>query len=353
MYGAIFNGSTKFAISSVSLSKVTIVFSSLCMSLCCLSAAISAGNQPAHEKPAKLDSDAYMKQLSTKIKKFWVDPISNKEEHIVAQWTIHQNGGINNLKITKHGSNKADELIVLKAIRAAAPFQALPAGSEDLQIEFNFDFLERAKPLGLTVKQALRKYGPEAKKRLLPCFQKADVEYPPKQVSLICLKDSNQLFVFARDRHGNLKQLTRYVLVSRSGGQGPKLKEGDLQAPEGFYKITALDAMTHMAMWVNYPNVADRANAVLDHRSNLGGNIQIHAGMFSTGCLVLNSDDMAELLLMGNDTGIKNIDLIVAPCNLVVKKPDVDFSKQPKWLPALYKTLKSSLAGFPIDEGGT
>ncbi len=323
---------------------------SLCLSMGL--AEFCAETSQAQISSAKIDSSSYMKKVSAKIKKLWV-PVSQKEDHVVAQWTIHPNGAISNLKITKHASNKDDERRVVKAINAAAPFDALPTGSENIQIEFAFDYLKGAPPLGLTVAQALKKYGPDAKKRILPYLKNAEVDYPPKQIELVCLKDSNQLFVFARDGRGNRKKVKTYTLVSRSGEQGPKIKEGDLQVPEGFYKITALDAMTHLAMWVNYPNRADMAHAKLDHRTNLGGYIQIHAGVFSTGCLVLNSDDMAELMLLGNETGCRNIALIIAPCNLLLKKPDVDLGKQPKWLPELYKELKTALADFPIQDADT
>jgi hypothetical protein len=39
----------------------------------------------------------------------------------------------------------------------------------------------------------------------------------------------------------------------------------------------------------------------------------------------------------------------MAPCNLAANNPETDFSKQPKWLPKLYRELKKALASFPID----
>jgi TonB C terminal len=304
------------------------------------------------DKPAIVDWAPYMKRLQLHVKKYWMPPDSRTATNVVAAWKIRPDGTVSDIKIKTHGASKHDDGAVIKAIQAASPFEPLPKGAEKLDLELNFDCNGRPKPLGLTVDQALAKFGPDAKKRLLPCFQRAKVKYPPQQISLICFKDDGRLFLFAKGEDGKQKQITSYQIVSNSGVQGPKLKEGDLQVPEGFYKITRLDAMTHMAMWVNYPNPSDGANAKTDRRTDLGGNIQIHGGVYSTGCLVITNDDMAELLVLGHAIGCKNIELIVAPCNLLVKKPEVDFGKQPKWLPNLYKELKRALAAFPIELTG-
>jgi hypothetical protein len=207
---------------------------------------------------------------------------------------------------------------------------------------------EKPVPLGLTVEQAIRKFGPDAKNRLLPYFEHSNVPYPPDHLYLVCLKSEELLLVFAQDSKGKMKQIRSYSIVSNSGVSGPKLKEGDLQIPEGFYKITGLDAMTHLAMWVNYPNAIDKLHARTDRRTNLGGYIQIHAGVYSTGCIVISNDDMAELLSVAYAIGYKNVDLLVAPCNLLDRAPDVDFKKQPKWLPGLYQQIKDELRRFPV-----
>jgi TonB family protein len=287
-------------------------------------------------------------QVSAQVKKHWSPPESGPAGHVVVTWKIYQDGRISNLKVTKHSANKDDDRAAVNAVQKAAPFKPLPKGSAPIEIEYNFERESKVTPLGLTVKQALKKYGPAARKRMLPCFQLAQLDYPPRHVNLVCLKEENLLLVFAARAAGKWKQVKCYSLVSRSGVQGPKLKEGDMQVPEGYYKITGLDAMTHLALLVNYPSATDRARARLDRRSNPGSNIQIHAGSHSTGCLVLTSDDTAELLTLAHDVGCAGIDLIIAPCNLITEKPSVDFTKQPEWLPGLYKELRKTLSVFPV-----
>ncbi len=218
---------------------------------------------------------------------------------------------------------------------------------EPCAVEADFDPV-RPKPLGMTVGQALKKFGPEAKKRLHAEFQNAGVLYPSKAINIVCLKSEKLLLLFAKGQDGQFKQIASDPLVSYSGELGPKLKEGDLQIPEGLYKITSMDAITHLCLWVNYPNQQDKANASVDHRTHLGGKIQIHEGVYSTGCVVINHDDMADLFVLAHDIGIGNIDLILAPCNFMIREPQLDMSKQPKWLPNLYTELRKKLAVLPM-----
>jgi hypothetical protein len=209
----------------------------------------------------------------------------------------------------------------------------------------------RPKPLALTVDQALKKFGPAGRKCFVSRFERAGIVYPPKKSCLIYLKEENRLYLFAPDQKQKWIEIACYKLTSWAGTLGPKLKEGDMQMPEGFYKFTALDARTHLCLWINYPNSWDRAQAKLEHRSALGGDIQIHEGVYSTGCIVLDHPSMTELFVLAHDIGCENIELIMAPCNLATHEPTIDFGAQPRWLPKLYKQLKGSLTRFPISGG--
>lgn len=301
-------------------------------------------------EPTETQWNVYMKDVQAHVKKYWTPRVTYKRSHTVAAWDIHNDGTVSNIKIKDHGACSDDDLAAINAVKAASPFPPLPTGAlEPCQIEFAFDSV-RPKPLGLTVVQALKQFGPDAKKRLLAEFQSAGVAYPPKSVSVLSLKNERLLFIFARGKEGKWKQVAIHPIVACSGELGPKLKEGDMQVPEGFYNTSALDAGTHLCLWVDYPNREDRVNARAEHRTKLGGNIQIHEGVYSTGCVVLNHDDMADLFVLAHDVGINNVSLIIAPCNLLAKEPGIDLSKQPKWLPTLYKDLRKELASFPIDQ---
>jgi hypothetical protein len=300
-------------------------------------------------QPTQAQWTAYMKDVQVHVKKYWAPRATYKRSHTVAVWDIHNDGSVSNIRIKDHGACTDDDLAAINAVKAASPFAPLPRRASDVcEIEFAFDSV-RPKPLGLTVAQALKQFGPDAKKRLLGEFQSAGLVYPPKNITVVSLKNERLLLIFVRGQHGKWKQVASHPIVACSGELGPKLKEGDMQVPEGFYKTSALDAGTHLCLWVNYPNREDKAKARADQRTKLGGNIQIHEGVYSTGCVVLTHDDMAELFVLAHDAGIKNMSLIIAPCNLLVKEPPIDLNKQPMWLPKLYKELRKELASFPID----
>ena len=51
-------------------------------------------------------------------------------------------------------------------------------------------------------------------------------------------KEESELEVWKQDRTGRYALLKTYPICRWSGELGPKIKEGDRQAPEGFYSIT-------------------------------------------------------------------------------------------------------------------
>ena len=138
--------------------------------------------------------------------------------------------------------------------------------------------------------------------------------------------------------------------MGTSGKAGPKLKEGDLQIPEGFYRITGLypNSIAHLGLRINYPNAQDKLRAKKDKRTKLGGDILIHGSYWSTGCLAMGNAAIEEIYIMANDVGCNNIRMIFAPCNLNTTKPDIDFKRQPNWVPILYRDLTTELKLYPI-----
>ena len=79
-----------------------------------------------------------------------------------------------------------------------------------------------------------------------------------------------------------------YDICRFSGKLGPKKLEGDLQAPEGFYRITQNDlapwSRYDTALKLNYPNAYDQS------LGRTGSHIMIHGGCESAGCFAMGSD---------------------------------------------------------------
>lgn len=84
-----------------------------------------------------------------------------------------------------------------------------------------------------------------------------------------------------------------YPICKNSGVLGPKLKEGDGQAPEGFYEVSKKqlnpNSKYHLAINMGYPNAFDKSNG------RTGGNLMIHGSCVSIGCYALTDNNVEEV----------------------------------------------------------
>ncbi len=84
-----------------------------------------------------------------------------------------------------------------------------------------------------------------------------------------------------------------YPICGMSGELGPKLREGDLQAPEGFYFVGPRslnpNSRFHLSFNVGYPNAYDRA-----HRRT-GSYIMVHGDCVSAGCFAMTDSAIEEI----------------------------------------------------------
>ncbi|HEY3378363.1 MAG TPA: hypothetical protein VGL77_12800, partial [Armatimonadota bacterium] len=142
-----------------------------------------------------------------------------------------------------------------------------------------------------TVPGRVAQYGSVARQRLQPYFARADVPYPPRALVLVGLKDTQTLQLYAPDRHGVMRLLRAYPIHAASGHLGPKLREGDLQVPEGIYHVESLNprSLFHLSLRLDYPNAFDHEMARHDGRTQLGGDIMIHGSAASAGCLAMGN----------------------------------------------------------------
>ncbi len=194
----------------------------------------------------------------------------------------------------------------------------------------------------------LKEFGQPIREKLTSMFTALDVAYPPKKMTWICLKEERDLSLYTKNRKGKTIKVLDYPIIGASGNAGPKLKEGDMQVPEGYYQVSGFrpNLVAHMGLDVAYPNAEDRLHARKEHRKNLGSDILIHGSRWSTGCLAMGNEPIEEMFVLAHDVGLQNISLIFAPCDLTKHQPDLDFKKQPEWLPKLYSRLAESLSEF-------
>lgn len=191
--------------------------------------------------------------------------------------------------------------------------------------------------------QRLQQYGPSARLRLRPSFNRAGVAYPPARLVLLGLKAERRLEIWAGEPGPSpLRHIADYPILAMSGTAGPKLRFGDLQVPEGFYRIESLNPNSrfHLSLRVNYPSAFDRQQAAKDGRWELGGDIMIHGRSVSAGCLAMGDPAVEELFVLASDTGLERIELLLAPCDLrTQREPACAASPMSAWVPVLYREL--------------
>jgi hypothetical protein len=166
-----------------------------------------------------------------------------------------------------------------------------------------------------TVEEALAAYAPDADAELKSLHEVTGLKYPPTELALIALKSERRLDVWAKNATTPFRKITSYAIRRASGTLGPKLREGDRQVPEGVYKISGLNpnSQFHLSMQLNYPNPFDHAAALRDGRTNLGGEIFIHGGFASIGCLAMGDDVIEKLFVLVARVGRENVRVVIAP----------------------------------------
>jgi len=204
-----------------------------------------------------------------------------------------------------------------------------------------------AQRLREAVEDRVAEYGPAARERMVPWFTVAGVAYPPPAIVLVGLKQERELQVYAADALGAWQFVRKYPIWAASGGLGPKLAEGDLQVPEGFYHVELLNPFSrhHLSLRLSYPNDFDRARGEEDGRTDLGGDIMIHGGHASAGCLAMGDTAAEELFVLAFDVGMENVEVVLSPTDFrFAKLPALDV---PPWTGQLYAELRDALARLP------
>jgi murein L,D-transpeptidase YafK len=104
-------------------------------------------------------------------------------------------------------------------------------------------------------------------------------------------KEESTLEVWKLDRTDKFALLSKYPICKYSGHLGPKIFEGDHQAPEGFYDITPdqMKSDRYLAFDIGFPNAFDRS------LGRTGSFLMVHGGCESVGCYAMMDHAMDEI----------------------------------------------------------
>jgi murein L,D-transpeptidase YafK len=112
-------------------------------------------------------------------------------------------------------------------------------------------------------------------------------------VYLRLTKEPAVLTAYVANEEGVYEPFRSWPVCSVSGKLGPKLAEGDLQAPEGFYSVAPSQmnpaSSYHLAFNIGYPNAFDRAH------ERTGSYLMVHGSCVSVGCYAMTDTGIEEI----------------------------------------------------------
>jgi len=112
-------------------------------------------------------------------------------------------------------------------------------------------------------------------------------------------KKEAEMEIWKRGSDGRYALLKTYPICRWSGQLGPKVREGDRQAPEGFYTVTPAQMNPNSAYYLSfdtgYPNAYDRS------RGRTGSALMVHGTCSSRGCFAMTDQNIAEIYAVARE----------------------------------------------------
>ena len=130
----------------------------------------------------------------------------------------------------------------------------------------------------------------------------------PSPIFIRIFKEESEFEVWKQRSDGRFYHFKTYPICNWSGGLGPKVQQGDKQAPEGFYKI-ARDQMNpnsqfYLAFNLGFPNAYDRAN------KRTGDFLMVHGKCKSAGCYAMTDALIEEIYALARESYLGGQEII-------------------------------------------
>ena len=133
----------------------------------------------------------------------------------------------------------------------------------------------------------------------------------PVYIRIFKLESELELWV---EKEGRFERFATYPICLWSGRLGPKLREGDRQAPEGFYTVASEqlnpNSVMHRSFNLGFPNAFDQAHG------RTGSFLMVHGGCASIGCFAVTDpavDEIWRLVTAALDQGQARFPVHVFP----------------------------------------
>ena len=148
---------------------------------------------------------------------------------------------------------------------------------------------------GLQYGKAMKSLSPE----MVAILQQKNM--PTESPILVRLfKEEAELEVWKQDAAGRFDLLKTYPICRWSGELGPKIQEGDRQAPEGFYTITPAqmnpNSQFYLSFNMGFPNAYDKA------WGRTGAHLMVHGDCSSRGCYAMTDDQIGEIYALARES---------------------------------------------------
>lgn len=112
-------------------------------------------------------------------------------------------------------------------------------------------------------------------------------------------KEDSKLEVWKPGKDGRYALFKAYDICSWSGKLGPKIREGDKQAPEGFYTVTPgqmnPNSSYYLSFNIGFPNEYDKS------LGRTGKHLMVHGACSSAGCYAMEDEQIAEIYALARD----------------------------------------------------
>lgn len=139
-------------------------------------------------------------------------------------------------------------------------------------------------------------------------------------IAIRIFKEEGILEIWKAKTNGRFEKIRDYKICAWSGRLGPKVKEGDRQAPEGFYPLSRANMNPYsqyfLAINTGFPNRYDAANG------RNGTNLMIHGACSSSGCYSMTDAQILEIWAFARDAfkgGQQSIQLQAFPFRMTAE----------------------------------